>query len=504
MSATWMKHALVGVQDPAPLPADGELGALLATIAAGETDAALAFSRAMGALAACRLAAVVLDEAEIALPSPAEHDARALAGTHAWSSALGSTFSAGPLRLQYEACQRIAAAGATLPHSVLPDALDAGRRSVVLRTVLRPVLGLRGFWLSQFNPEWTFAGGLASDDGSDARQWDEGNSTQRAAYLRGLRARDPSRARSLLAERLGELPAKERLELVEVLDVGLEAADEAMLEPLLKDRSKDVRQTAAGLLARLPGSAHAQRLVGWLAPLLTVKRGLLGGKSWLIEAPAAADPAWAGAAIETTRPQHDALGERAWGLYQLARQAPLAWWATHTGLSPADLVAWAGKSDWHAALQRGWVERVGAADIDWIEAMLEAKSREFAQERARLLGLLTVERREKHWPRAFDKLRAGTMFYDVVAACAPGETLSRDYSRALLPGLLAFIAGDGLRHDFQLRAHVLELATMLHPDSLHDWHAPPRRGDETPALAECLDDLARVVATRRALNSSLT
>jgi hypothetical protein len=40
---------------------------------------------------------------------------------------------------------------------------------------------------------------------------------------------------------------------------------------------------------------------------------------------------------------------------------------------------------------------------------------------------------------------------------------------------------------------------VVHPDSLAGWRPPLRRDDETPALAECIHDLERIVATRRAL-----
>ena len=61
------------------------------------------------------------------------------------------------------------------------------------------------------------------------------------------------------------------------------------------------------------------------------------------DAPRAADPEWSSAAIDVARPQNDALGERAWWLYQLVRQVPLRWWCEHTGMDAAALLAWAAK-----------------------------------------------------------------------------------------------------------------------------------------------------------------
>ena len=71
---------------------------------------------------------------------------------------------------------------------------------------------------------------------------------------------------------------------VSALEADLSAHDQAFLESILNDRSKEVRQRAAMLLARIPGSALAQRmlqraeqLLQWTAPvagnLLLLRRG---------------------------------------------------------------------------------------------------------------------------------------------------------------------------------------------------------------------------------------
>jgi hypothetical protein len=463
-------------------------------------DPAAAYALAVGALAACRLAAVAFEAVADPLPTPALPDAHVLPDSHPWWPALATAFADGPLRLQHEACARVAAIGATLPPALLATALDAGKRSVSLRGALVPVLGHRGRWLASCNADWSYAAGGDIEDADDPRAWEEGNAAQRTAWLARLRARDPAMARDLLGARLGELPARERFDLLRVLESNASLDDEPLLAPLLKDRSKDVRELAASLLGRMPQSAHAQRLVAWLEPLLVLKRGLLT-KSWQIEAPAAADPAWNEAAIDLKRPQHEQLGERAWWLYQLVRQAPLAWWTTHTGMDPAALVAWAAKTDWAQALRDGWLERVGPGDIEWVEALLAADSTRGTVHRASsLLALLPPARREKHWPRSLEKLRKAGLLQDVLASNAPGETLSLELSRALLADLHPLLAGDAIRHDYLLREQAIDLVAVAHPDALRDFDVPPRRPDETPAMAEAVLDLERVASARRTLH----
>jgi Family of unknown function (DUF5691) len=503
-----LKSALLGVDKDLPPALDGPVGALLTRVADG-ADAALDFSRHAGVLAACTRAAVTLDSAAVTLPAASPADTQALAAAHPWRAAVGAIFSGAAFdqgyetRLKHEACLRLAKAGATLPFALLPQALDAGQRNQRLRAVLLPVLGQRGRWLAAQNPDWKFAAGMsaAAQSEDDPRVWQEGNHLERLAWFGRLRARDAQAARELLQAGLGELAAKERGEFAAVLAIQLQAGDTPLLETLLaKDRSRDLRHTAARLLALLPDSAHAQRLAGWLAPLLSQKRGLLS-RSWKIEAPEAADPAWASAAVDAARPQHEALGERAWWLYQLVRQAPLGWWTAQTGMNPADLVAWSSKTDWKDALQRGWRERVSAAEPDWIEALLSLRTREARASANELLALLPVARREKHWASSVDALWKDGTLSDIIAACAPGETLSADYSKPLFASMTACFEDDRLRHDYGLRGCLLELVALVHPAALREARTLPRRADETPAMAECAQRFEHIVRARAALHA---
>ena len=505
MNPVWLKPALVGVEDFVAFGIEGEVGELLARVADGE-DAARNFTRSAGVLAACTRAANALAAADVVLAAPAAPDPEAMPATHPWAGAIDAMFVTATqsqpyeLRLTYEACLRLADAKKTLPPSALPAALIAGQRHQALRPALLPVLGHRGRWLAAQTPDWSYAAsvGVAAGATASTAVWEHGNFVERLGYFRALRERDPGTARALLQSSLAELAAKERVEFVQAMSLGLQPDDAALLEPLLKDRSRDVRYEAARLLALLPESAHARRMLAWIASLVTPKRGLLG-KGWSIDAPEAADPGWVGAQIEPTRPQHEALGERAWWLYQLARQVPLSWWTSHTGMTSADLVAWAGKTDWKAALYRGWRERVSRAEPEWIEALLSARSRDARAAANDLLALLPVAQREKHWPNHIDALWKDGDAQDVIAACAPGETLSRGYSSALLPSLLACFEDDRLRHDYSLRTCLLELGTLLDAGVLDPSVRVARRADETSAMAECAQTFERILHVRALL-----
>ncbi|MGO1072839.1 DUF5691 domain-containing protein [Lysobacter sp. CA199] len=501
MSTEWIKPALIGVDENRPAAFEPMVAGLLEESA--DPDAAMRYARGAAAMAVLRLAAVEIAAATAEPPASAPHDPRALADTHPLGEALSAIFQEGSERLQQEACLRLAALGVCLPARALPHALSAGQRLTRLRAALLPALGERGLWLARLNPDWRYASdGERGDDSADdaARLWQEGSFDQRLIVLRRARAADTAVARAMLQAQLGELPAKERVEFVAALDIGLHQDDQELLAGLLKDRSREVRRIAASLLARLPGSEHARRLTGWIAPLVVSERGLLG-RRWNVDAPQAADPAWAAAAIDTARPQHDPLGERAWWLYQLARQVPLAWWCAHTGMDPPQLLVWAGKSDWKDALYRGWLERVGQGDADWAQAMLDAPGRSFHGHHAELLTLLPPAERVRHWPRDFEQLCKTGRSDEVVGACAPGESLPRDYSRAIVDGLRLAFERDRLRHDWTLRPAVQSLAEVLHPDILREWRPLPRVADETSAMSECVLAVERTVALRRLLHA---
>lgn len=505
MNPTWLKPALIGVEDAVAFAVEGEIGELLARVAEGD-DAARNFTRSAGVLAACTRAANTLADANTVPPAPALQDLDTLSVTDPWAGAIAAVFATATLsqsyelRLTCEACLRLAEAGKTLPPPALPAALMAGQRHVALRPALLPVLGHRGRWLAVQNPDWQYAAGAGAGAYDPTAVWEHGTFVDRIGYFHVLRAKDPAAARSLLHGSLGEMAAKERIEFVQTLAIGLHPDDAVLLDPLLKDRSRDVRYAAARLLALLPETAHAQRLIGWVEPLLTAKRGLLS-KGWSLEAPEAADSDWAEAVIEPKRPQHEQLGERAWWLYQLARQVPLSWWATHTGMSPAELVAWVGKTDWKAALYRAWRERVSRNEPEWIEALLAARSRDARSAANDLLALLPLSQREKHWADTIDALWKDGDATAVIGACAPGETLSREYSKRLYPSLVACFDDDRLRHDYSLRTCLLEMAALIDASVIDPTTRIERRADETPAMSECAQSFEHILHMRAALRA---
>src|SRR5581483_3186133 len=171
-----------------------------------------------------------------------------------------------------EALQRLKQLGQRLPYELLPQALAYGAQSKDIRAALIPVIGERGRWLGQLNSGWSWvaqflAGDTLPDDAETI--WQEGTVGQRSAILHQLRAIDPAKARDWLNEVWKQEKAEARKKFLSAFNLGLSAADEEFLEKALDDRSEGVRTTAAELLARIPTSALAQRMLARADAILT-------------------------------------------------------------------------------------------------------------------------------------------------------------------------------------------------------------------------------------------
>ncbi|AWH28308.1 DUF5691 domain-containing protein [Stenotrophomonas sp. YAU14A_MKIMI4_1] len=505
MNEAWLKPALLGVDRPQAICTGGAMDDVLQAIIEGADDPALAYSRQMGVLAACRRAAAPL-AAAVAVPALAPHDPAALPADHGWASLLATLFNAGHAapwlkRLRQQACVRLAAQGRHLPVAVLPAALDTGARFAALRDVLRSVLGERGRWLAACNDEWRYAlGGVApAATAQDLEQvWNEGSSEARLQAFQQQRAIDPGAARARLQQSLKELPARDRALFVAALGNGLHTDDEALLQALLKDRSREVRALVGPLLARLPDSAHARFLQAQMQGLLQAQRsGLLRRSTWQLQAPAAAEAGWAEAGIDSKRPNGESLGERAWWLYQLARQWPLQWWCQTLEKTPEEVLAWAQKTDWFAALLRAWIEQVDAGEPAWVEALIAHKAS--YHHKTALLALLPVQQRERHWPATLAELQAQGLLHTVLDSTEAAQVLGPAYSQALAPQVGALLGDERLRYDYLLRDQLLELLAVLHPSVLAQVQVAEPPANATEAMLACTQQARAVLLTRRAL-----
>jgi hypothetical protein len=260
-----------------------------------------------------------------------------------------------------------------LPARLLPGVLDLGTAQRPLRALIEGVLGARGHWLAQQNPDWHWVGA----DTSDVQAlWEEGNIEQRANALRDLRASDAASAMLALQATWASETPDHRATLLGCLAVGLGPADEAFLESALDDKRKEVRSVAQRLLASLPGSQLAQRMRARAVPLLRVERN--GNATHLLaEVPPERDKGMQRDGVGASL--YPAMGEKSGWLVDILAAVPPTWWSSAFDTSPRSCLALAMASEfkhtlllgWSSALQRSLQAGYDAGLHDWFTAFLD-------------------------------------------------------------------------------------------------------------------------------------
>lgn len=256
-------------------------------------------------------------------------------------------------RLLPEWLAAAAGTGRRVPYDVLPDLLERGRRDRSIRGHLGVLTGQRGRWLAGQNPSWGYL--LEEPTGET---WELGGPADRRAHLRALRAADPRAARELLESTWERETPDDRAEFVELLADGLGIDDEPFLESMLDDRRREVRQAAANLLTRLPGSRLSRRMAERARACVSVS-----GATIVVEAPQECDKAMERDGVRPKPPR--GIGERAWWLQQILARAPLSFWDR----PPSRLLAMK-IPDWDAEVKAAWVRAaVLQRDPEWARAM---------------------------------------------------------------------------------------------------------------------------------------
>ena len=117
------------------------------------------------------------------------------------------------------------------------------------------VLGKRGRWLAQQNESWSDAV-LPQNDA----EWETARFPARLEYVRRLRISDPAHGLALIEAVWNQGKSMNRVQMLDLLDIGLNLGDEPFLESLLGDYSTGFHARAEWYLAQLPTSAFSQRM----------------------------------------------------------------------------------------------------------------------------------------------------------------------------------------------------------------------------------------------------
>ena len=281
---------------------------------------------------------------------------------------LSDLLADGWTELVAEWARLLAGTGCRPPDVLLPALLASGSASPRLRDALGPVLGPRAAWLATANPAWAWVVASVSAGPAGLDAWTTASHRDRVDLLRRARASDPAAGRDLVVATWSQDSARDRTAFLSQLDVGLSPDDEELLNHGLADRQRDVRQTAAGFLARLPGSAFSGRAVARAAATVRVQ-GTAAEGQLVVRPPAGATPEMTADGLDLDPPR--GTGRQAWLLRQVVAAAPARWWADYTGIPPAGLLSLATGTRWAAELVGGWTDAaIRDGHVPWLTALL--------------------------------------------------------------------------------------------------------------------------------------
>ena len=362
--------ALVGTDrhPPALPPVGGALGELLGKIAP-DADPAGALLGAAAAVSLYRRAGWLppTGAAQPFPPCPPDDlpTCSARAGAHL-AQMLGGTHAAA----LPEWLESLAAAGCTVPAATLPILLERGRAEEPLRPRIVAMLGARGRWLADLNPDWDYA--IMPGDTSAAEavtvHWETGSRDARLSLLSRLRADEPARARELLAASWASEKVDERADFLATFAEGLSMADEPLLEQTLNDRAERVRRVAADLLCRLPDSALNERMIARASQCL---RWVAGAKPQIeLTLPEEYDKSMQRDGIGR-KPSSSSIGEKAWWLSQMIELIPPDVWCKLWDVRPVQIIAARIPKEWRDLLLSSWskaAQRHG--DQEWLEKVI--------------------------------------------------------------------------------------------------------------------------------------
>lgn len=286
---------------------------------------------------------------------------------------------------QLPECLKLAAkAQLRAPFELLDKLIQKAHFDSSLREHVLSVLGARGIWLAKLLDYGAWVGGSSLDDSI----WDLGMPAQRRDFLTALRATDPHIALAKLEAVWAQEPAKIRSELIATLETNLSMNDEDFLEKALDDKGKEVRESAARLLSKLPDSRLMERMKARVTPLLQFtpegKAGLLGLKKGTpakleVALPETCDQAMQRDGIQAKPPTWIKIGERAFWLKQMLEITPLAIWEETLKATPAELIAATNKHEYQKLILEAWRSslQMHRYNLAWADALKQSATAEF-------------------------------------------------------------------------------------------------------------------------------
>ncbi len=277
-----------------------------------------------------------------------------------------------------------------LPAMLLPDFLEHGSKTPLIRPYFLPVLGQRGRWLAAQNSAWAYASSAIENWDNLTKLWHTGARTARHSLLRQLRHTHPQIARQLLESTWKSEPSATRASFIRLLEFGLSMDDEPFLEAALDDRDLQIRRKAAELLTYLPQSRLCQRMQTNTQFVLRwsphQKHQIVVSFPTQISDQLVRDGVPRGVGKNEAR-------DRSRQLVQIISAIPLDWWTERWPATPEEIVQAVQTSLWPRTLTQGLTNATQRQkNIDWAMALLTQAN--FLNGAAKLVPILPLEKCE--------------------------------------------------------------------------------------------------------------
>ncbi|KOR31200.1 hypothetical protein TI04_02085 [Achromatium sp. WMS2] len=399
----------------------------------------------------------------------------------------------GMVKILIELCQIVCKRGMRIAPAYLPNLLEMALRYPELNQALANASGQRYHWLTQINPRWhklqpmaTLAPTALNDQIEDMEHTANG----RSALLTTLYQQNQELASKKLSEYLAQGNAQERQDLIATIPQHLATKYVSILDPLIQDRSKGVRQQVAKLLSNVPASDFAIAISSSVNTIITIKK-LKNEFSLQITIPDTFNKDWQKLGIEEKPPSGE--GNKAFWLRQILALTPLDWWSQHKIDAPDAVLQLVLKSDWQIPLLKGLsMATVTQSNVSWANSILNAIDTQLEHpEQMALLGVATPNiaetvlqnRLQQHpgtdvfleityqaaslaeWSVAFGEFMLANLrekLKDLRSNTQPGQEIATH----LPPACLAMAAANWPDHvhDFVLRnfLEIIRLRTIIH------------------------------------------
>jgi hypothetical protein len=432
---TVVSIALTGTErQPLNLPTEGSVGQLLAKLDPNDTEKSLLSAAAT--LSLHQKAGQPLQQTQ-SIQTPCELDD--LPGC---SQKVGY-FLQQILKGEYpqllpELLTTLATVGQRVPAECLPALLDLGCRQTELYPLIQSVMGKRGHWLAQQNPDWQYYE-IKVDQLEQA--WITLNNTQqRRVLLEQFRQVEPAKAREFLASIWRQEKADDRKIFLETLQINLTLEDESFLEIALDDRSKQVRLVAANLLSKLPTSKLCQRMTQRIPNYIELIPAVVPRIEITLPTECNQDKAMVRDGMTADAPYLMPL--EVWWLQQMIAATPLSTWEK-SSLKPIEILRAAKadntlilkdseQKDCRQALLDGWAKAaIRQQNMEWIEAFL-ATDTETCE---KILKVMPAQRQEAELIRRFESNSSNFLLtgrvYAIQCQFPWSEKLSRSFLQTL-------------------------------------------------------------------------